>query len=962
MSRKRLAFILMPIGFVVLIALALPFVVDVNRYRGQIEDTVSARLGRRVSLGPMRLSIVPLGLRIRDLSIAEDQRLDTRRPFVRVRELYVSPRFLPLLKGQVELHALEVRDPEVELVRTAGGAWNFESLRQSSSQSSDTRLLPFERVSVSHGRLGFTDLSRAPGATPSASSRAVYDNIDMTLTDDAPDPPFDLTLAVTMPGEGAQRVTLQGRAAPGRGIADSTFDGQLEFNAVSLSGVERFLAAETLQNSDAVLSGRAAVRSNSGTLSSQGSLTFERPRVRGVEIGYPIVAEFDLAHALEANRLTIQKGTVKLGKTPLSLTGMVDLSADPPVLDVHATASDASIAEAARLASAFGVAFGADTQVQGRLQADVRARGPANRPALDGQVRLRNISISGKDIPQPVRSDAIDLALTPSEIRSNQFSAASGRTSVSVRAAVRQYTEPTPVIDASASTGDADLGELLDVARAWGVGAEGAKGTGRITLDVHASGPIDALALSGSGRLREATLTTTALTQQVRVPAADVTFSQDAASIQGVTASIGKTTARGRLSVRSFRAPRVDFDLTADRIDVAELQQLVPPSSGKAAAKPADNDSILLRTTGTGQLRVGTIVQEQLTLDDVQTTVTIDRGVIRLDPLTAGLYGGRHRGAITMDTRRTPTSFAVVSQLEKVDANRLASATTSLRDVIFGAIGTKARLSFGGAGSEAIARSLNGTFSLNLADGRLGNVNLAQEISRLAQFITNKPVADRFTRVAGLTGTFNVVNGLATTSDLAASIEGGTLGAAGTINLADQALNLQVTAVLARDYSDRVGGTAIGGYLTTVLANQNGELVIPLTVTGTAQQPRISPDAQRLADMRLRNLLPSLRDPQALSTRVLGAITGAQKEGATPRKGVGGLIDSLGGLSGTSAKPPAAGTPPPADGTSAPGTKPKPPSPGSAVEDLLKIFGGKKPAPKPEEQKPAPKPEEQKAP
>ena len=254
MSRKRLAFILIPIALIVLIVLALPFIIDVNRYRGQIESTVSERIGRKVSVGPMQLSIVPLGARIRDLSIAEDPALATSRPFVRVKEVYVSPRFLPLLTGSIELNAVEVRDPEIELVRTASGAWNFESLKKSSSKSSDNRLLPFERVTVSHGRLGFTDLSRAPGAKPAASARAVYDNIDVTLRDDSPDPPFDLTLAVTMPGEGAQRVTLQGRATPGTGIADSAFDGTLEFNAVSLSGVERFLAAETLQNSDALLS------------------------------------------------------------------------------------------------------------------------------------------------------------------------------------------------------------------------------------------------------------------------------------------------------------------------------------------------------------------------------------------------------------------------------------------------------------------------------------------------------------------------------------------------------------------------------------------------------------------------------------------------------------------------------------------------------------------------------------
>jgi hypothetical protein len=275
---------------------------------------------------------------------------------------------------------------------------------------------------------------------------------------------------------------------------------------------------------------------------------------------------------------------------------------------------------------------------------------------------------------------------------------------------------------------------------------------------------------------------------------------------------------------------------------------------------------------------------------------------------------------------------------------------TNLRDVIFGALGTQARVSFAGDGAEAMAKSLNGTFSLNLADGRIANLNLTQEIARIASFATGKSAGDRATRVAGLTGTFNVVNGLATTNDLAASIEGGTLGATGTVNLADQSLNMRLTAVLARDYSERVGGTNVGGYLTTVLANQNGELVIPLLVTGTAQQPRIAPDAQKFADMKLRNLLPSLRDPQELTSRVLGAIKGGQPDGTTPKSGVGGLLDAIKGRGAATAPKPADGaTPPPADGT-APPPKPKTQDPKSTVEELLNIFG-KKPAPKPEEKK-----------
>ena len=60
-------------------------------------------------------------------------------------------------------------------------------------------------------------------------------------------------------------------------------------------------------------------------------------------------------------------------------------------------------------------------------------------------------------------------------------------------------------------------------------------------------------------------------------------------------------------------------------------------------------------------------------------------------------------------------------------------------------------------------------------------------------------------------------------------------GAQGAANLADQTLNMHVMAVLSKEFSQRVGGTNVGGYLQTALANKNGELVIPVIVTGLPQ-------------------------------------------------------------------------------------------------------------------------------
>ena len=90
-----------------------------------------------------------------------------------------------------------------------------------------------------------------------------------------------------------------------------------------------------------------------------------------------------------------------------------------------------------------------------------------------------------------------------------------------------------------------------------------------------------------------------------------------------------------------------------------------------------------------------------------------------------------------------------------------------------------------------------------------------------------------------------MVNGLASTDNLRLQIDGGTLARAGTINLVTQALDLRVTGVLDRAMSQKVGGTQIGGFRTTALANSKGELVIPALVTGTFAQPRFMPDAGR---------------------------------------------------------------------------------------------------------------------
>jgi hypothetical protein len=112
---------------------------------------------------------------------------------------------------------------------------------------------------------------------------------------------------------------------------------------------------------------------------------------------------------------------------------------------------------------------------------------------------------------------------------------------------------------------------------------------------------------------------------------------------------------------------------------------------------------------------------------------------------------------------------------------------------------------------------------------------------------------------------------------------------------------MRVTAVLSKAMSQSVGGTGIGGLMQTALANNRGELVIPMLVTGTFQHPSFAPDLNKIAQMKLQNMLPTSSNPGALTSGILGAILGSKGQGQQGQQG--GLGDILGTLGGQQQKP-----------------------------------------------------------
>jgi uncharacterized protein involved in outer membrane biogenesis len=93
-----------------------------------------------------------------------------------------------------------------------------------------------------------------------------------------------------------------------------------------------------------------------------------------------------------------------------------------------------------------------------------------------------------------VQIASLDLALTPKEIRSNNFEVRSGNTTAAAHFGLAQYTSKSPTIDFALRSLNANLPEILAMARAYGAkGFGGLSGSGTLNLDIHASGPVQSV-------------------------------------------------------------------------------------------------------------------------------------------------------------------------------------------------------------------------------------------------------------------------------------------------------------------------------------------------------------------------------------------------------------------------------------------------------------------------------------
>ena len=326
----------------------------------------------------------------------------------------------------------------------------------------------------------------------------------------------------------------------------------------------------------------------------------------------------------------------------------------------------------------------------------------------------------------------------------------------------------------------------------------------------------------------------------------------------------------------------VQYDLGGKRptlkgnlgFDVFDLRKFTTAGAAKAPQQPAKDARVFstqeidlagLRATDADiSLKGRQILGTNLSLNNLDAHLGLNRGVLKLAPVTMGIGGGTLKGDITLDGTGNTAKLAIDVSGNKLGLGNML-AETGTTDLVTGALtGIDIRLRGQGRSVAALMGSLSGRALVDVGKGRINNkyVNLAGAdlVSELVTALNPFAKKEQFTQldcaVVNLPfrgGVAKYDRGIAIETDKMAIVS------SGQIDMGKETLDISMVPKPRKDSADLGVGA--------------GDLVSVAKLEGTFAKPALGLDAANTAKAGLK---------------VYGAIA----TGGTSLL-IGGLVDKL---------------------------------------------------------------------
>ena len=395
------------IAVLIVAAIAVPFLINVNAFRPQIESNLSSALGRPVKVGNLSLSILSGSVGADQLSIADDPKF-SQAPFIQAKSLKVGVELMPLIfSKQLNVTHILIDQPEITLLRNREGVWNFSSLGGGNEAAKNQPAAPSVPAkssaatssgapgNVNVAKLELTDGKLSVGSIPAKRKPVVYDKVNIAVRNFSFISAFPVTASAGLPGGGSLK--LDGTAGPINSTDASLTPLQAKLNINKLDLSQSALVDPTLgitgsADFDGSLTSDGHIAKTNGTLKA----TALKLVPKGSPAAQPIQLVYTLEHNLQSESGKLLQGDVSMGKALARLTGTYDMKGEMTSIRTRLNGQALPVDDLVAALPAVGVVLPSGSKLKGgTLSLDLDSVGPLDRLVTTGAVKLNNTELSG---------------------------------------------------------------------------------------------------------------------------------------------------------------------------------------------------------------------------------------------------------------------------------------------------------------------------------------------------------------------------------------------------------------------------------------------------------------------------------------------------------------------------------------------------------------------------------------
>ena len=442
--KRILKWVAIVIAILIVVAIALPFLIDVNMFRPRIESELTNALGRKVTVGNLKLALWSGSLSADNIAIADDPAFSSQ-PFVKADALDVGVNVMPLIfSKQLQVRDITLTRPQVSLMRTPQGKWNFSSLGSQSGETStqspatsgssgSTPAQKGEQKTTSSRASGNqangqsqTQSAPSPGgesqseqgleqnlsvgalnirsgqisvADTNAPSKArVYRNVDVSVKNFSFTSQFPFTLTADLPGGGNAKLDGTGGPINRADTSLTPLQAKISVNNLDLAKSGFIDPASGFAGS---VNFAGNVESDGNQARSMGDATANSLKLspKGMPASKPVALKYATTYSLQKETGQLTQGDVSIGKASAKLSGTFDLHGATAVLNMKLNADNMPVEDLQTLLPALGVELPKGSSLQGgTLSADLAVNGPVTGLNITGPVKLANTKLAGFDM------------------------------------------------------------------------------------------------------------------------------------------------------------------------------------------------------------------------------------------------------------------------------------------------------------------------------------------------------------------------------------------------------------------------------------------------------------------------------------------------------------------------------------------------------------------------------------